>query len=52
MSSLSTYFLVGKDQYVRFEEHFGSKDFVSHVWSTADTPFVDGGESSVRRQTR
>jgi hypothetical protein len=33
---------VGRDLYVEFEERFGDKEFLRHVWDTSASPFKAG----------
>lgn len=45
MSSLTTLFVVGPEEYVEFNESLGSKAFLEHVWDESTTPLKEGGES-------
>lgn len=38
MTSLTTLFVVGKEEYVEFNESMGSKAFVEHIWDQSKTP--------------
>ncbi|KAN0060960.1 hypothetical protein ACQY0O_006694 [Thecaphora frezii] len=38
MTSLTTMFIVGKDEYVEFNESMGSKAFLEHIWDQTQTP--------------
>ncbi|PWN53539.1 hypothetical protein IE53DRAFT_154128 [Violaceomyces palustris] len=38
MTSLTTLFIVGKDEYVEFNETMGSKAFLQHIWDESQTP--------------
>lgn len=44
MSSLTTLFNVGAEEYVEFNESLGSKAFLEHVWDQETTPLKQGGE--------
>lgn len=44
MTSLTTLFNVGPEEYVEFNESLGSKAFLEHVWDQETTPLKQGGE--------
>lgn len=46
MTSMTTLFHVGPgpEEFVEFNESWGSKAFLAHVWNAQVTPFKEGGE--------
>ncbi|CAO1615023.1 unnamed protein product [Parajaminaea phylloscopi] len=42
MTSLTTLFVVGPEEYVEFNESLGSKAFLEHVWDQSVTPLKEG----------
>ncbi|CAO1633264.1 unnamed protein product [Sympodiomycopsis kandeliae] len=48
MSSLTTLFVVGPEEYVEFNESLGSKAFLEHVWDESTTPLKEGETSDSR----
>lgn len=48
MSSLTTLFVVGPEEYVEFNESLGSKAFLEHVWDESVTPLKDGETADSR----
>ncbi|PWN95940.1 hypothetical protein FA09DRAFT_331866 [Tilletiopsis washingtonensis] len=52
MTSLTTLFVVGPEEYVEFNESMGSKAFLEHVWDESATPLDRKGECcDLRRRT-
>lgn len=47
MTTLTTLFVVGPEEYVEFNESMGSKAFLEHVWDQRTTPLKADGESSL-----
>lgn len=45
MTSLTTLFVVGPEEYVEFNESMGSKAFLEHVWDEQTTPLKPGETS-------
>lgn len=45
MTTLTTLFVVGPEEYVEFNESMGSKAFLEHVWDQRTTPLKEDGES-------
>lgn len=46
MTSMTTLFHVGPgpEEFVEFNESFGSKAFLEHVWNSQETPLKQSGE--------
>lgn len=44
MTSLTTLFVVGPEEYVEFNESMGSKAFLEHVWDESVSPLQRKGE--------
>lgn len=44
MTSLTTLFVVGPEEYVEFSESMGSKAFLEHIWDRKTSPLTRAGE--------